>query len=108
MDTPICPACGCSLVRLGISKNEAVSYQHNGQEHRFCCEGCLEVFVTDPEKYLREVSTVAVCPVCLGEKPVESTVELEHDGTTLHFCRCPHCTEAFERNPEHYLTRLAG
>ena len=70
MDTPICPACGCSLVRLGISKNEA--------------------------------------PVCLGEKPVESTVELEHDGTTLHFCRCPHCTEAFERNPEHYLTRLAG
>jgi YHS domain-containing protein len=27
---------------------------------------------------------------------------------TLHFCRCPHCAEAFERNPEHYLNRLAG
>ena len=108
MDTPICPACGCSLVRLGISKNEAVFYRHNGQEHCFCCEGCLEVFVTDPEQYLREVSNLTVCPVCLGEKRLESTVALEHDGTTLHFCRCPHCTETFERNPEHYMGRLAG
>jgi YHS domain-containing protein len=33
---------------------------------------------------------------------------LEHDGTTLYFCRCPQCTEAFEAHPEHYLTRLAG
>ncbi len=108
MDTPICPACGCSLVRLGISKNEAVSYQHNGQEHRFCCEGCVDLFITAPEQYLREVSTLVVCPVCLGEKRLESTVALEHAGTTLHFCRCPHCTEAFEKNPEHYLERLAG
>lgn len=108
MKTPICPTCGCSLVRLGIGKDEAVAYQHNGQEHRFCCEGCLDVFLTDPEKYLREVSNVAVCPVCLGEKPLESTVELEHAGTTLHFCRCPHCREAFEKNPERFLDRLAG
>lgn len=25
METPICPTCGCSLVRLGISKDEAVA-----------------------------------------------------------------------------------
>ena len=108
MQTPICPPCGCSLVRLGISTGEAVSYQHNGEEYRFCCEGCVEVFVTDPEKYLREVDNIAVCPVCLGEKPLETTVELEHAGTTLHFCRCPHCTEEFAKNPDHYMNRLAG
>jgi YHS domain-containing protein len=66
------------------------------------------VFVTEPEKYLREVSNLAVCSVCLGEKLLESTVELEHAGTTLRFCRYPHCTEAFEKNPEHYMNRLAG
>ena len=75
LQTLICPSCGCSLVRLGITKDKAVSYHHNGEEHRFCCQGCVEVFVTDPEEYLREVSTRAVCPVCLAEKPRESTVE---------------------------------
>jgi YHS domain-containing protein len=108
VQTSICPTCGCSLVRLGISKDEAVSYHHDGEECRFCCEGCVEVFVTDPEKYLWEVSTLAVCPVCLGEKPLETTVELEHAGTTLRFCRCPHCIEVFNKNPEHYLNQLAG
>jgi YHS domain-containing protein len=108
MQTSICPTCGCSLVRLGIGREEAVSYQHSGGEYRFCCEGCVEVFVTDPEKYVREVSNLAVCPVCLAEKPIESTIALEHDGTRLRLCRCPHCAEAFERNPEHYLERLAG
>ncbi len=108
MKTPICPTCGCSLVRLGIGKDEAVSHLHNGEEHRFCCGGCVDVFVTHPEKYLREVSNLVVCPVCLGEKPLESTVKLERAGTTLHFCRCPHCTEEFEKNPEHFMDRLAG
>jgi YHS domain-containing protein len=108
MNTPICPTCGCSLVRLGIGKDEAVSYHHNGQEHRFCCEGCVELFTTDPEQYLQQVSNLVVCPVCLGEKLPESTIELDHDGMTLHVCRCPHCAEAFEKNPEHYLNRLAG
>ncbi len=108
MTTPICPACGCSLVRLGIGKDEAISYYYNGEEYLFCCVGCLGVFVNDPEKYLREASDFAVCPVCLGEKPLESTVALEHAGTTLHFCKCPHCTEEFEKNPDHYMNRLAG
>jgi YHS domain-containing protein len=108
MKTPICPTCGCALVRLGISKDEADSYYYNGEEYLFCCDGCVQVFVNDPEKYLREASNFTVCPVCLGEKRFESTVELKHAGTTLHFCRCPHCTEAFEKNPEHYINRLAG
>ncbi len=108
MNTPMCPTCGCSLVRLGMGKNEAVSYHHNGEEHRFCCEGCVALFTTDPEQYLQEVSNLVVCTVCLGEKLPASTIALDHDGMTLHFCRCPHCAAAFEKNPEHYLERLAG
>ena len=30
MRTPICPHCGCGLVRLGISKDKAVHYEHDG------------------------------------------------------------------------------
>ncbi len=66
------------------------------------------MFTTDPEQYLREVNNLVVCTVCLGEKLPELTIELDHDGMTLHFYRCPHCAEAFEKNPEHYLERLAG
>ena len=29
MKTLICPTCGCSLVRLGISKDKAAVYHHN-------------------------------------------------------------------------------
>jgi YHS domain-containing protein len=65
MRTSICPTCGCSLDRLEIGREEAVFYHHDGEEQRFCCAGCVEVFITDPEKYLREVSNLAVCPVCL-------------------------------------------
>jgi len=106
--TPICPTCGCSLVRLGISKDRASSYHYGGEEHLFCCEGCIEVFKTAPEEYLREVSGLVVCPVCLAEKRVEATTRLEHEGEILHFCRCPHCKQEFDKNPERFVARLAG
>ena len=44
MNTLICRTCGCSLVRLGISKEESVSYRHRGQECRFCCQRVLTKF----------------------------------------------------------------
>jgi len=108
IETPICPACGCSLVRLGISKDRAPAYRYGGEEYLFCCEGCIDVFKTAPEEYLREVSGVVVCPVCLAEKRVEAAVDLEHEGEILHFCRCPHCREEFVKNPERFVARLAG
>ncbi len=48
MSTPICPTCGCSLVRLGVSKDQATVYRFEGEERLFCCQGCLDLFVTDP------------------------------------------------------------
>jgi YHS domain-containing protein len=104
----ICPTCGCSLVRLGVSREAAARAQYGGTEHLFCCEGCREIFASDPERYLEQVRNVVVCPVCLGEKPVAVTVAVEYEGTVVHLCGCPGCTNRFRADPEPLLARLAA
>ena len=106
--TPICPACGCSLVRLGISRADAARLEHRGQELNFCCQGCVDVFAQDPDRYLGEIADWIVCPTCLAEKPKKLTVSISHEGREIHFCRCPHCVEEFQRRPEELLQRLAA
>ena len=108
MKTLLCPTCGCSLVRLGIAKDEAVAYSYQSKEYFFCCDGCLEQFITDPEKHLRESGGLIVCPVCLTEKSLDLTRTLELDGKDVYFCRCPHCMDEFTKNPEYYIKRLRG
>ena len=51
MKTPICPRCGCSLVRLGVSKDKAATYSYKGEEYLFCCQQCADMFMTDPEQH---------------------------------------------------------
>lgn len=108
MNTFICPTCGCSLVRLGISRDHAVVHHHNGEEYRFCCQGCADVFVTDPQKCLEETNDMIVCPTCLAEKPLKSAVKLDIAGQEVYFCRCTYCPEAFQKNPDFYIKRLEG
>lgn len=107
MKAPICPTCGCSLVRLGITKDKALVYAHGGIQYRFCCQGCMEQFVPEPQQYLQEMSDLIVCPVCLGEKPLGSAVKTDFLGEEFYFCRFPHCIEEFRKNPEHFIERLA-
>jgi YHS domain-containing protein len=106
MDSPICPYCGCSLARLGLSREDATSFTHEGQELLFCCQGCLDGFKADPERYLAEIRDWIVCPTCLAEKPRELTVSIEHEGQTVYFCRCPGCVKRFESDPEPLRARL--
>ncbi len=108
MKTDICPTCGCSLVRLGIGQEHSVKRRHNDREYQFCCQGCVELFAVDPEKYLRELSDLIVCPSCLAEKPLAQAVKLNIAGQDVYFCRCPHCVEVFRKDPDFYLKRLAG
>jgi len=108
MKTPICPTCGCALIRLGITKDKAPTYTYDGKEYRFCCQGCVDLFSTDPPKHLQETGGLVVCPTCLTEKSLNLTVKLEHEGEVLYFCRCPHCMNEFKKNPEYYLRRLSG
>ena len=108
MNTLICPTCGCSLVRLGIAKDQAPTNTYDGREYRFCCQGCVDLFIADPAKHLEETKDLIVCPTCLAEKPPESTFTLEHAGRQIHFCRCPHCHDVFQKAPDYYLKRLQG
>ena len=75
MKTPICPTCGCSLVRLGITKKRAVTLKYQDQEYSFCCKGCALMFEETPEALLEETNDLVVCPSCLAEKPINQTVE---------------------------------
>ena len=108
MKSLICPTCGCSLVRLGISEDQAVTDRFNGKEYRFCCQGCAELFKADAEKYLKETNDLIVCPSCLAEKPLQSATTLLIAGQEVHFCRCPYCPEVFQKDPDYYVKRLAG
>ncbi len=108
MDTLICPSCGCSLVRLGISKDKAVPHSQGGEEYFFCCQGCVDVFIADPPKYLQRTSDVVVCPSCLAEKPVARAVKVTLAGHEVHTCGCPYCAEVFEKDPDFYIKRLKG
>jgi YHS domain-containing protein len=102
----LCPTCGCSLVRLRISRHQAIHLIYDRAEHHFCCKGCAEIFSSDPERYLAQIRDVVVCPGCFGEKPAAVTVSVEHSGRTVNFCGCPHCQEAFDHDPEGLLARL--
>lgn len=106
--TNICPTCGCSLVRLGISEKSATKISHNGQSYSFCCSGCVELFEKDAEKYIKEIEGVIVCPICLAEKQIEQTTKVPHNGIEIPFCRCPHCISTFKENPQYYIDRLVG
>ena len=108
METLICPTCGCSLVRLGISKDKATTDSHEGKAYFFCCQGCVDVFVADPARRLEETKDLIVCPTCLAEKKPVSTFAFEHMGQAIHYCGCPYCQEEFQKKPDHYTDRLEG
>lgn len=108
MKTIICSTCGCSLIRLGISQEQAIRKTHQSRTYVFCCQGCLQLFNQNPEKYLEETLDIKVCPTCLAEKPVARTLATQFEGEVLHFCRCPYCLDTFNKNPQYYLDRLAG
>ena len=104
----ICPTCGCSLIRLGISNDKATTYRYDDKEYSFCCQGCVDVFINDPQKCLQETEDMIVCPTCLAEKPPQSAVKLNIAGKEAYFCRCPHCADVFKKNPDFYIKRLEG
>jgi hypothetical protein len=106
--TAICANCGCSLLRLGVSREDASRHVHAGEELLFCCAGCRDLFVLDPAARLAEVRDVVVCPVCLAEKPKARAVSVEHDSETVWLCRCAGCRERFVADPDPLLARLGA
>ncbi len=106
MKTLICPYCGCSLVRLGISKEKAATYSYDGTEYHFCCQDCADEFAADPEQHLQRTKDLVVCPTCLAEKTPELTFTFEYAGQEVPYCGCPYCREVFLKAPDYYIKRL--
>lgn len=106
--SPICPTCGCSLVRLGINRGEAARTERGGREFLFCCQGCADLFGENPDQFLDEIRDWIVCPTCLAEKPKHLTVSISHEGQQVHFCRCPCCVDEFRRRPAELLECLSA
>jgi YHS domain-containing protein len=106
MKSVLCPTCGCSLVRLKISRDEAAHLSYRGVDYYFCCNGCAETFASDAKRYLAQIRDIVVCPACLCERPANVTVIVEHGGRKLNFCGCPHCEQQFAREPDRQLARL--
>ncbi len=108
MKTLICPYCGCSLVRLGVSKEKAATYSYDGTEYHFCCRDCADEFAADPEQHLQRTKDLVVCPTCLAEKPPESAFTFEYAGQEVPYCGCPYCRDVFLKAPDYYVKRLQG
>lgn len=108
MNTPICPTCGGSLVRLGVTKENTIIRTYNKKYYSFCCEGCAIIFEKTPEALLLETESLVVCPSCLTEKPKEHTNVVSFEGSDLYFCKCPYCETVFKEEPEYYIKRLLG
>jgi uncharacterized protein YbaR (Trm112 family) len=113
MKSVLCPTCGCSLVRLQISREQAVHLTYDGAD--YYCDGCARVFRSDSERYLAQIRDVVVCPACLGEKLSAVTTTLQHSGMTVNFCGCPSLhgrVRAGSRSPHRtfsgVVTRLVG
>ena len=108
MKTLICPYCGCSLVRLGISKEKAATYSYDGTEYHFCCQDCADEFAADPEQHLQRTKDLVVCSTCLAETTPELTFTFDHAGRDVPYCGCPYCREVFLKAPDYYIKRLEG
>jgi len=108
MNTPICPTCGCSLIRLGVTKENTITRTYNKNEYSFCCEGCAVIFEQTPEALLQETKHLVVCPSCLTEKHIEHTNAINYKGTKYNFCKCPYCETVFKEEPDYYIKRLLG
>ena len=59
MKSVLCPTCGCSLVRLQITRKEATHLAYDGADYYFCCTGCAELFAPNPESTSPRFATLS-------------------------------------------------
>lgn len=101
----------CPVMGEKIDKNIYVDYQ--GQRVYFCCQGCIDSFNKEPEKYFKKAAKENIlfenvqtaCPV--SGDPVNKEFFSYHKGRGVYFCN-QDCKAAFEKNPEKYMDKLKG
>jgi YHS domain-containing protein len=89
---------------------------YRGKSFYFCCEGCPQEFLKDPDRYLamtefrerrpapEEIGKEAWCPVMKHKfKVTSNTPVINYRGKSFYFC-CPGCPGEFKKNPDKYMT----
>jgi Cu+-exporting ATPase len=101
------PVCGMAVE---MSRAGAVA-EHAGAKYYFCCEGCRDSFLADPDKFLnktaapeaKEAARLATDPVCgMKVDPANARHVAQHGAQTYYFCS-GRCREKFEADPARYL-----
>jgi len=101
-DTVTCPVSGKT-----VKKSEARGpYIYKGKTYYFCCDGCREAFIKDPEKYAHsDADSTVMDPVCgMKVKKSEAKATYEYNGKTYYFCM-EGCLEKFKKDPEKYASK---
>ena len=100
---------------MGNPINKDIFVEYKGKKVYFCCDGCDDMFLKDPEKYLDKLPQFKnsevegsdieqkICPV-MGN-PIDKNIFIEYKGKKVYFC-CPGCDKIFNENPEKYLDKL--
>jgi len=115
------PVCGMQI----DPANAAASAIHEGTTYYFCCKGCHDKFVADPQKYLHghvttenccggdapQLVTLSAGPAAAKVKdvvcgmtidPATAAASAEYKGETYFFCS-KGCHTKFTADPEKYL-----
>ena len=105
----------CPVMGNPINKDIFVMYK--GEKVYFCCNGCDDMFLKDPDKYIDKLPQFkfenptedeqsgeqTLCPV-MGN-PIDKKYFVEYQGKKVYFC-CPGCDKMFLAEPEKYLDKL--
>src|SRR5689334_24621400 len=81
----LCPVSGGPV-------SEKYRAEYKGQYVYVCCEGCLNEFKADPEKFVAKMSkeereaikTNELCP--MSKEPVSKDIWVEDSGRKVYFC----------------------
>ncbi len=106
--TAIDPVCGMEVDPASTEERA----EHGGVAYFFCCDGCKDMFVAQPTKYLKAAAPAkavpAIDPVCGMEvDPASAEERAEHGGETYFFC-CDGCKDMFVKEPAKYLAASAN
>ncbi len=99
----------CPVMGGKITTTSYTDYQ--GQRIYFCCPGCEDSFLKDPEKYFEQAAKDSIlfenvqttCPV-MGN-PVDKQFFTYYKGRGIYFC-CASCIETFNADPDKYLKTM--
>jgi Cu+-exporting ATPase len=91
----LCPVSGGPV-------SEKYRAEYKGQYVYVCCEGCLNEFKADPEKFVAKMSkeereaikTNELCP--MSKEPVSKDIWTEDNGRKVYFC-CAGCKAEYEK-----------